>query len=42
MFLAYLDSSGRSDYSDLEDYVIASVTVNEHQWYFMRNEVEAN
>lgn len=40
MYLSYIDSSGRGDYSDLENYVVASVTVNEHQWYFMRNEIE--
>lgn len=40
MFLSYFDSSGRPDYSDQEDFVLASVTVNEHQWYYARKKIE--
>jgi len=40
MYLSYLDSSGRPEYSDPENFVLASVTVNEHQWYHMKKEIE--
>lgn len=40
MYLSYLDSSGRPELTDQEDLVLASVTVNEHQWYYMKQEIE--
>lgn len=40
MYISYLDSSGRSEYSDRENYVLSSVTVNEHQWHHLKKEIE--
>ncbi len=40
MYLSYLDSSGRPEYTDRENYVLASVTVNERQWHYLKKEVE--
>jgi len=39
MFLAYLDSSGRPFFSDQENFVLASATVNEHHWHNIRNRI---
>lgn len=41
MFLSYLDSSGRPTYNDdKENFVLTSVTINEHQWYSLREKIE--
>ena len=40
MFISYFDSSGRPIYrQDPENYVVASVTVNEHHWNIIRNDI---
>ena len=33
MYFSYLDSSGRPDYTDPENFTVASVSVNEIDWY---------
>jgi hypothetical protein len=40
MYLSYLDSSARPDYNDPENFVVSSITVNEHQWYSVRGKIE--
>lgn len=41
MFLAYLDSSGRADFCDKENYVLASIITNEVNWQRIENAVKA-
>ena len=40
MYLSYIDSSARPSFDDVENYVVASITVNEHQWYYVRGKIE--
>ena len=40
MFISYLDSSGRPILTDLENYVLASITINEHSWYPIKKKIE--
>jgi hypothetical protein len=40
MFLAYLDSSGRPDYDDKENYVLTSIITQESQWQYIDNKVK--
>ena len=40
MFLAYLDSSGRPSFTDPENYVLASIVINERQWQTIDNAVK--
>lgn len=40
MFLAYLDSSGRPSFVDKENYVLASIIINEQDWQTIDNGVK--
>jgi hypothetical protein len=37
LFLAYLDASGRPDLNEREDYVLASLVINERNWQMVDN-----
>lgn len=41
MFLAYLDSSGGSTFSDPENYVLSAVITNEINWQYIENGLKA-
>jgi hypothetical protein len=37
MFIAYLDASGRPDLAERENYVLASLVINERNWQIIDN-----
>ncbi len=37
VFLAYLDSSGRANFTDKENFVLASIVTSERNWQFIEN-----
>lgn len=41
MYLTYIDESGRHYWSDPEDFVLASLTINEAYWQEIDNKVKA-
>ena len=41
LFIAYIDSSGRPDFEDPENYVVASIITNERTWQGIDNSVKA-
>ncbi len=40
MFISYLDASGRAEYEEKENYVLASITTNESSWQCIENGVK--
>ena len=40
MYLAYIDESGRPYWSDPEDFVLASLIINEYHWQEIDNFVK--
>jgi hypothetical protein len=40
LYISYLDGSGRPVFSDKEDYVLASLTVNEKHWNYIDNQIK--
>ncbi|WP_420546161.1 hypothetical protein [Nitrosopumilus sp.] len=40
MYLSYLDSSARPSFDDPENFVLSSLTVNEHQWYAIKDRLK--
>jgi|GEM_PF-1202173 len=40
MYISYLDGSGRPSFSDKEDFVLASLTVNEKHWNYIDNHIK--
>jgi len=40
MFLSYLDASGRPEYTEPENYCLASVTTSERNWQVLENKIK--
>jgi hypothetical protein len=41
VYIAYLDSSGRPDFDDKENFVLAALITNERNWQIIDNSVKA-